>query len=255
MNNKNSTDSGSAREALANRTAYGILALLLITVLTVTVVAIVATVNKRNDKLPVDGEMIDGQPSDGDDSDNNGTPSDNGGTEQQPDSKPPAADGDDGAESGSTPSDTAVFVAPCNGNVMKPHSDKVLSASTTMNDYRTHSGVDISGNVGDPVYAFSEGVITEIRSTPLMGQMIVISHANGISSKYMNLSTELPEGIAVGAEVEAGALIGAIGETAIIECAEPSHLHFELYVNDQSVDPTAYVTLNSDIAASDKYED
>lgn len=250
MNNKNSTDSGSSKEALANRTAYGILVLLLITVLTITVVAIVATVNKRNDKLPVDGEVIDGQPSDGDGSGNNDTPDVDNGTEQ-----PPTSGGDDEKETGNTPSDATVFVAPCNGYVMKPHSDKVLSASTTMNDYRTHSGVDISGNVGDPVYAISEGVITEIKSTPLMGQMIVISHTNGMCSKYMNLSTELPDGIAVGTEVEAGTLIGAIGETAIIECAEPSHLHFELYVNEQSVDPTVYVTLNSDIAASDKYED
>ena len=57
----------------------------------------------------------------------------------------------------------------------------------------------------------------------------------------MNLSDTLPDGIAEGATVTPGTLIGAVGETAMRECADSPHLHFEIRLNDKVVDPTPYI--------------
>ena len=80
-----------------------------------------------------------------------------------------------------------------------------------------------------------------IHADPLMGQTIVLDHGDGLKSIYQNLSLEIPDGILAGVEVHAGDLIGAVGETAIIECAEEPHLHFEVMKNDSFIDPGKYL--------------
>jgi murein DD-endopeptidase MepM/ murein hydrolase activator NlpD len=110
-----------------------------------------------------------------------------------------------------------------------------------MNDYRVHLGIDISSEIGAPVRAFSDGVIEKIYKDHFMGKTIVINHGNGLKSYYMNLSDTLPDGIAEGVTVTPGTLIGAVGETAMRECADSPHLHFEIRLNDKLVDPTPYI--------------
>lgn len=225
------------KQKLANRTAYAILALLLIAVVTVTVIAIVATVSKRNEELPPQDEQLpDGsdQPSDGESGSENTPPPNDENSNQSP-SEPQEP----------TPS-SPVFVLPANGNVSKDYSLDALVFSSTMNDYRVHLGVDISGAIGDPVYSFSEGTVKEISDHPFMGKTVIISHAGGLESKYMNLANELPEGIKVGAAVSVGTVIGAIGETALAECADDPHLHFEVWLNGKQVSPSGYVTFNKE---------
>lgn len=250
-------------EALASRTAYVILALLLVAVLTVTIVAIAATVSKRNDAPPPEGDLADGA-TDGTTDGSGGDPSGDepsggaAGGDEQPstDGNGDPAPGESTDKGDDSPTvEPQVFVRPCSGYILKAYSSSVLSASTTMNDYRTHGGVDIASELGASVYALSDGVITEVTYAPMMGQTVVITHPGGIVSKYMNLSSELPEGVSVGAEVSAGDLIGAVGETALIECAEPPHLHLEVYLNGDSIDPTEYVSLEGDVSASTDHED
>ncbi len=257
MNNNSNTgnEERDPKEVLANRVTYVILALLLVAVLTVTVVAIVATVSKRNDAPPDDGpDLSEGNgdnsepnggdlPSSGDDGNKGGDENNNGGT-------PGEADGNKDGDKDAPTVRPQVFVRPCNGYISKAYSSTVLSASTTMSDYRTHEGVDIVAEVGAPVYALSDGTVTDVSYLPMMGQSIEITHSNGIVSKYMNLSTEIPDGIKIGAEVAAGDLIGAIGETSLIECAEQPHLHLEVLVNGKSADPTDYVTFSDDVSVS-----
>ena len=55
-----------------------------------------------------------------------------------------------------------------------------------------------------------------------------------------------------GDKVIAGQIIGASGETALIESAEENHLHFELAVNGKTVDPAEYIDI---VMLSDLYED
>ncbi|MBR7165302.1 MAG: M23 family metallopeptidase [Clostridia bacterium] len=132
------------------------------------------------------------------------------------------------------------YTMPIAGEIDVDFSGEVLVYSETMNDYRVHRGVDIAATIGSPVKAFSDGVVVEIYEDPMMGQTVVIDHGNETKSIYQNLSPMLPSEIKVGVLVEEGQVIGGVGETVLVECAQVPHLHFEVTVKDVPVDPMEY---------------
>ena len=133
------------------------------------------------------------------------------------------------------------FIMPCSGVLNKHHDLENLAYSMTMNDYRIHTGVDITADAGTPVKACESGKVTAIYFDPFMGYCVEIDHGSGFVSVYKNLADELPEGIVEGCTVSRGQTIGAVGESAIIEQADESHLHFELSADGEIVDPLEYI--------------
>ena len=230
----------NVKQKWANRSAYIILALLLITVLVVTITAIASTVAKRNEPTPpIDaGQNGEGDQTPPEDNGQNGDTQPN--TPADP-SEPEKPSEDENDKPSDAEQNEKEYLTPCDGEIQKNYSDDVLVFSATMNDYRVHLGIDISGEVGAPVRAFSDGVIEKIYTDPFMGKTVVINHGNGLKSYYMNLSDTLPDGISEGVAVTPGTLIGAVGETAMRECADSPHLHFELRLNDKLIDPTPYI--------------
>ncbi len=156
------------------------------------------------------------------------------------DTEPPATDGP--SDDVDAPSEPPEFMAPAEGAVSKGHSETVLVYSMTMNDYRTHSGVDILADVGTEVKAAAGGVVSDVWEDPMWGWCAAISHEGDAVSIYKNLSRESAESLAEGREVLAGELIGSVGDTALCELADESHLHFELKIGGVSVDPEDYIT-------------
>ncbi len=152
---------------------------------------------------------------------------------------PATSDPDDSEQANAIP-EVKSFSRPLPGETMKNFSEDMPIYSTTMNDYRAHLGLDIHAMVGEAVKCFADGKIAEIYEDPLMGETIVVDHGNGLKSIYQNLSPEYPSGIVVGKVVKEGDVIGGVGETTLIECAEEPHLHFSVTVNDVPVDPTTY---------------
>lgn len=134
-----------------------------------------------------------------------------------------------------------IYVVPANGYVIKDYTMDMPVYSVTMNDYRAHNGTDIAASVGDPVYAFTDGVISKIYYDPMMGQTVEIDHGDGLCSVYQNLQITLPDNIETGAAVSAGDVIAAVGETSLIECAEVSHLHFSIMKNGVYEAPADYI--------------
>ena len=147
------------------------------------------------------------------------------------------------------------FVSPMTaGNIIKEWSADIPVFSNTMEDYRLHLGVDISAAAGTTVYAVADGTVESVEFHPMMGQTVVISHANGYKSVYQNMQTAVPSGIQAGVIVKAGDAIGAVGDTALIEISEDPHLHFELYKDDVCENPLAHFTVTP-IDPSTNYED
>ena len=70
-----------------------------------------------------------------------------------------------------------------------------------------------------------------------MGNTVVVEHPDGICSVYSNLSADLPFGIEIGKQVLTGEIIAGVGETAICESADVSHLHFEMKIASGLIDP------------------
>ena len=146
-----------------------------------------------------------------------------------------------GTEPGEPASVEKVYAVPVSGNVIKDYTMDLPVYSLTMNDYRVHNGVDIAAPLGSEVCAFCSGVIERIYYDPMMGQTVVINHGDGLKSEYQNLQITLPDGIEEGAEVRAGDIIGAVGETALIECAEVPHLHFTVKLDGKCSPPADYI--------------
>lgn len=134
-----------------------------------------------------------------------------------------------------------VRVRPVMGYISREYSADELIYTPTMNDFRTHTGIDLASDVGTPVSALADGVVADVYDDPFMGTTVVLKHAGGLVSSYSNLSSELPKEIAVGATVSVGSIIGGIGETAIIESAEAPHVHLEVYLDEQCVNPEEYL--------------
>ena len=144
------------------------------------------------------------------------------------------------------------YSLPVSGAVSYDYSDSVPVFSQTMGDYRTHLGVDVSANLGTEVLAVADGTVTNIWDDPFMGKCISIEHSGNAVSVYKNLAPEIKEGIVIGCSVKSGDVIGAIGETAMNEIAEEPHLHFELKVSDEYVDPKNHMTFPT---VDNNYED
>lgn len=98
-----------------------------------------------------------------------------------------------------------------------------------------HSGLDIAGQTGDPVYAAGAGTVLEANSSGARGKCIIIQHPDGLQSWYMHLSGMQ---VAPGDRVQKGQTIGLLGSTGR---STGPHLHFQIVKHNQSVDPLLYV--------------
>ena len=161
-----------------------------------------------------------------------------------PASLPVSAAGEEKLPEFRLPLENAVAVKGCSLSV------PVFSA--TMNDYRTHGGVDFACQPGTPVLASAAGEVVSCFKDPMMGYTVTLAHAGGAVTRYRGLSEESSELVKIGDKVAAGQIIGASGETALIESAEENHLHFELAVDGKNVDPADYMNYSS---LSELYED
>ena len=112
-----------------------------------------------------------------------------------------------------------------------------------MEDYRTHTGIDILCAPSSPVLAAADGRIGNFWYDPMMGYTLTVVHGGDAVTYYQGLAEELPEGIDVGAEVKAGQVIACSGNTALIECEDEEHLHFMMTVDGVQVDPAEYISL------------
>ena len=132
------------------------------------------------------------------------------------------------------------FVLPVSGAMTKGHDLTLQVFSNTMRDWRVHNGIDIAATAGRPVYAAADGTVSAIWEDVSYGTCISVAHSGDCITYYKNLNPILADGIAVGTEVEQGQLIAAVGESAMVEIADEPHLHFELSVEGEYVDPTEY---------------
>ncbi|MBO5496143.1 MAG: M23 family metallopeptidase, partial [Oscillospiraceae bacterium] len=102
-----------------------------------------------------------------------------------------------------------------------------------------HEGVDIAAALGSPVTAARTGSVARVLRDDLYGTVVVMDHGDGVQTVYANLQ-DVPA-VSVGDWVELGAPIGAVGDTALCEIGQDTHLHFAVTVNGKTVDPLQYL--------------
>jgi murein DD-endopeptidase MepM/ murein hydrolase activator NlpD len=99
-----------------------------------------------------------------------------------------------------------------------------------------HSGLDISAQKGQSVYATADGVVQSATYTGDYGNLIVIKHEFGLSTRYGHLSAYK---VKVGDAVKRGDVIGLVGSTGR---STGPHLHYEILVNGQLMNPLQLLT-------------
>lgn len=130
-------------------------------------------------------------------------------------------------------------VRPCMGETLDVFSIDALVYNDTTRDWRTHDGIDIAATIGDDVVCARKGQVSEVFADNSLGQVVVVSHADGYTTWYANLAEDVA--VTVGQSVDAGELLGTIGTSAACELAEDAHLHFAVYHNDEAVSPDAFL--------------
>ena len=131
------------------------------------------------------------------------------------------------------------FIKPVDGDVIKDYSSDNLVYSNTLEEWTTHLGIDFAAEKTSVVKAAEEGIIKTIKNDPRYGLTLVIEHEDGYTSMYANLlSTEF---VQIGEKVEQGQTIATVGNTAMFEIADETHLHFEILKDGVNVDPNLYI--------------
>jgi murein DD-endopeptidase MepM/ murein hydrolase activator NlpD len=99
----------------------------------------------------------------------------------------------------------------------------------------THEGIDIAVDFGTPVTATADGLVIHSGPYSGYGNLVIIYHTNGITTRYGHLSRITVE---AGQRIKRGDQLGHAGSTGR---STGPHVHYEIRENDQSVDPLRYV--------------
>ena len=98
---------------------------------------------------------------------------------------------------------------------------------------KMHTGVDWANRIGTPIVAAGNGTVIKAEWDSGYGRRIEVQHNNGYVTAYSHLS-RFGGGIAPGARVRQGQVIGYLGNTGL---STGPHLHYEVIVNGHFVDP------------------
>lgn len=120
---------------------------------------------------------------------------------------------------------TGRFIWPTRGKVTSPFGYR---------GKHYHEGLDIGVHVGTPVYAADTGIVTFAGRRSGYGNLVIIDHGNGFTTRYAHLSSYL---VSKGDRVKKGEVIAKSGNTGR---STGPHLHFEIRVKGAPKNPFAY---------------
>ena len=118
------------------------------------------------------------------------------------------------------------FSKPVEGDIVRDFAVDNLIYSNTLQEWTTHTGIDIKADKTTVVKSAEAGTVKTIKNDPRYGLTIIIEHENGFQTVYSNLLTS--EFVVEGEKVEKGQSLGTVGNTAAFEVADEPHLHFEI---------------------------
>lgn len=101
-----------------------------------------------------------------------------------------------------------------------------------------HPGLDIAAPIGTPVNAAADGFVMFAGWQRGYGNIVIIDHGDGLTTRYGHLSRI---NTSVGQKIKTGDELGKVGSTGR---STGAHLHYEVRVNNQAVDPIQYLPLN-----------
>ena len=122
-----------------------------------------------------------------------------------------------------------------NGIILQKPAEGTLSSRFGSRWGRAHTGLDIAASTGTPIYAAASGTVTNSTYSGGYGNLIKISHGNGVETYYSHCSQVY---VSAGQEVNAGDLIGLVRSTGN---STGPHLHLEVRINGVPQNPQNYL--------------
>lgn len=104
---------------------------------------------------------------------------------------------------------------------------------------KNHKGLDIRGPVGTPIYATADGFVKTSKWLGSYGKFIELDHGNGITTRYGHMSRLK---VSANTRVKKGDIIGLMGSTGR---STGSHLHYEVRVAGEPVNPLSFMARSS----------
>ncbi|MBQ8683657.1 MAG: M23 family metallopeptidase [Clostridia bacterium] len=125
-----------------------------------------------------------------------------------------------------------LYILPLSNTVQKPYSIDNPLYCETMRDWRIHTGVDFAGEANQPVKALAGGTVLAVEQDLMWGTCIILDHGVGVVSRYCGVKASVKKG----ETVEVGQVVGTL-DTIPCESLQSPHLHLEMFVDEQPVDP------------------
>ena len=152
---------------------------------------------------------------------------------------PPVEDPDDPTPPDDpTGGDTVKFVSPIEDAEFKVEYGTIY-ANKTLGWYYRHKALDFLADAGTIVRSMSEGRVETISYSEETGNFIVIDHGDNLRSYYRFV--EPASGLKVGDSVKMGQTIATVASAYGTEKFDGAHLHLEVTLKGEPVDPTAYL--------------
>lgn len=129
------------------------------------------------------------------------------------------------------------FVQPVDGQITQVYSGDELVYNETLQDWRTHNGVDIACTENAPVKSAVAGTVCNIYDDGMWGRIVEVE-AGELTWRYAGLAADSVQ-VSVGDGVSAGQTLGNVGEV-MAETAGGPHLHLEVLKGGNRVDPEHY---------------
>ena len=142
--------------------------------------------------------------------------------------------------SGGTGSNENIESLPGESGFLRPISGRITSyygyrVNPVTGQYKLHKGIDYAGNYGDPIKASKSGVVEYSGWISGYGNTIILGHGNGVQTLYPHAQTL---NVSYGDTVSQGDVIATVGSTGN---STGPHLHFEIRINGEAVDPLNYI--------------
>ncbi len=121
---------------------------------------------------------------------------------------------------------------PLGESVLSGYSEELVY-NKTMGDFRAHAAVDFKGKEGDKVVAINDGLVLDVYSDSMYGQVVVVDHGGKLVARYCGLKSA---NVKKGSRVALGKAIGTLGKIPC-EAEDEAHLHFETVLDGKTVNP------------------
>ena len=137
------------------------------------------------------------------------------------------------------PTGPMTVMSPLTGETVAVFSMDQLAYNTTTGDWRTHNGIDIHAAAGTEVAAAAAGTVRSVEQDSRLGTTVIIDHAGGYTTTYASLQPDVT--VLAGDSVDAGTVIGTVGNTSLTEAGLGAHLHFTVAKDGEVIDPAEFL--------------